>query len=98
MSPWQVFSLIFIIFYLTMKHLNNILASVVLTIIYGALMEITAKVSLRLFTNLLINLLSSICTYGITQIQLAKLTNNTVKLSMMKIQMKNWKKSMLIST
>ena len=63
-----------------MKHLNNILASVVLTIIYGALMEITAKVSLRLFTNILINLLSSIYTCGVTQIQLAKLTNNTVKL------------------
>merc|ERR1711990_24703 len=43
LSPWQVFSLIFFLSYMIIKYLNNILATFVITTIYGGLMEIISK-------------------------------------------------------
>ena len=44
LSPWQLFSLLFLIFYLIIKYLSSSLATLLLSIVYGGLMEIISKV------------------------------------------------------
>ena len=51
LSPWQVFSLLFLIFYLIIKYLSNSLATLMLSIVYGGVMEIISKVINRYFNE-----------------------------------------------
>merc|ERR1712198_253105 len=43
LTPWQIFTVIFLVFYWVLKNINSILVTVIISVIYGGFMEVVSK-------------------------------------------------------
>lgn len=43
LTPWQIFTVIFLIFYWVLKNINSVLITIIISVIYGGFMEVVSK-------------------------------------------------------